>query len=74
MKNYLTALLLFAVFTLFAGFHVAAERQIANLSRQVDSLRAQQVAITARQQGIYVVQVWQCGMMVQYLEMGRVAR
>lgn len=71
MKNYLTALLLFAVLTLFAGFHVAADRQIDNLQEQLDSLRAQQMAVTARQQGIYAVQAWQCGMMVQYLEMGR---
>lgn len=71
MKNYLTVLALFAVLTLFAGLHVAADRQIDSLSRQVDSLRAQQMAIKARQQGIYAVQSYQAGMMVQYLEMGR---
>lgn len=74
MRDYITALLLFAILTLFAAFHVATERQIDTLSRQVDSLRAQQVAITARQQGVWAVQTWQTGMMIQYLEMGRVNR
>lgn len=71
MKNYLTALLLFAVLTLFAGFHIAADRQIDSLQGQADSLRAQQMAITARQQGIYAVQAWQAGMYEQMVEMGR---
>lgn len=63
-----------AVAFIFGAMLMLAERKADSLQGQLDSLRAQQVAITARQQGIYAVQVYQCGMMVQYLEMGRVGQ
>lgn len=71
MKNYLTVLALFAALTVFAALNIAADRQIDRLQERIDSLQAQTAVLKARQQGIYAVQAYQAGMMIQYLEMGR---